>query len=215
MKSPTYNIADEDLQSFHKDLILLINISKGIDKEYNEARREFIHDFIHFKKLLGDWNKKYPNLLVSHKEDGMQIKLRIFINSKSLFELFSESASRIPNLTVVNGVPINHAKIEAKDFSDINFSTKLSINYIDQENKNNSLTFKLVKDFNLIELYYNYPDMFQKTTPEFEICAYYALKQFDPKINIKQYGKFMCFDTDKFESEFQGLGWQRKYNFIK
>ena len=49
-----------------RDLLLLMHLVKNIDIEYGNAKMAFIHDFVHFKKFVKDWNLKYPDLTIAY-----------------------------------------------------------------------------------------------------------------------------------------------------
>lgn len=92
MKSLLNSIPDEDINEFHKDITFVLSIVKIIDIQYGEGSTDFIHNYAHFKRLIFEWNRKYPNLPLDITEKGYQIKLRI------IFSVLPEIISSSKNL---------------------------------------------------------------------------------------------------------------------
>jgi hypothetical protein len=194
---------DESLiESFSKDLFLVMGALSNIDSEYSEGKEDFTHEMKHFKRLLEEWNNKYPLLKLKEHEDGIQLKMKIFINEKDMLSL-AETASKIDNLTSING---KNASLDSQNISNILAKTGNSIDMIYTEgDEQNSLTFEKVKKE--LMLVYDIEDMTNKKSPEFQICAYYGLKNFDKSINLQRFSSLFSFDTDVSEREGKGDGY--------
>jgi hypothetical protein len=194
---------EEDVSFFSKDLFLLINVLNNIDREYAQANPEFDRDFEHFKNLILKWNKKYKDLNAKHSEDGMQMKLKIAIKGKEFKEVI-ENAVKIGDLIKINGKEV----ILGKDISAYIPSNAKTIDlvYKDETEEENSLTLEKEPNGDIVVLYSSI-DMLKKDTPEFWICAYYALKNMDSSISLKKFSSLFSFDTDLEASEGKGEGY--------
>ena len=192
------NFDESQLESFSKDLFLVMNVIKNIDEEYADAKQEFIHDFAHLKEIIKLWNKKYPNLTMSHLEDGMQLKLLVKIKEKDIREVV-KAASKIDNLVRINNknIPLGNIHLGKLDKS-------VDMVFMDKDNNENSLTLVADGEVNLI---FNPRDMITPDSPEFEISAFYALKQVEHAIDIQIFSTYFSFNTDLEAQEGKGISY--------
>ena len=198
---------NEDVEEFSKDVFLLMYIVKQLDREYANADRKFRRDFKQFQELVKKWNKKYPNLLLEHYEDGIQMK--IILTIKDNMKNVLETATKIDDLIKINKKPAlidkeNISKLMKKEIS------KLNLVY-NKKGKENSLTFRNTEKGVLF--IYEHKDMFDKDSPEFEVCCYYALKKRN-NINIQDLGNNFSFDISYEEREGKGIGYLKRFKLF-
>ncbi len=189
------------IEAFSKDLFLVMNIIRNIDSEYAEGKQSSVSGYSQLKKLLKEWNKKYPILSIEHYEDDMQLKVKIGINGESLLNVV-ETATKIDNLVRINGNSVSLGIVDFKKFIDNNKRAELVYSQNEQEN---SLSFEVEKK--AIKIIYSSKDIVKKDTPEFEICTFYGLKQYDSKINLQRFSTLFNFDTDLEASAGKGEGY--------
>ncbi|MBN2423115.1 hypothetical protein JXB41_07880 [Candidatus Woesearchaeota archaeon] len=200
----------DNISIFKKDLFLLINIVNNIDIAYGNAKIEFIHDLVHFKRFIEEWNQKYPDLIINYFDNGIQFKIRILINEPDLKSLFINSAGNIEGLRAINNTNIEFKNNEYLDKLTEIMKTEMNLLCIDEENNENTLTFKHNDKNNKIELIFEKTDMLNPESPEFKICAYYALKQHKPEIDLQEHGTNFSFDTAYETQKGEGFGYERR-----
>ena len=192
---------ENSIEAFSKDLFLIMNIIRNIDSEYAGGKQSSVNDYSQLKKLLKEWNKKYPFLRFEHYEDDMQLKVKIRINEESLLKAV-EIAAKIDNLVRINGNSVSLGIVDFKKFIENNRRAELVYSYDETED-----SLSLESDKKAINLVYSSEDIVRKDTPEFKICAYYGLKQYDSKINLQKFSTLFNFDTDLEASEGKGEGY--------
>ena len=194
----------EDIEDFSKDLFLLMYIVKQLDRLYANADKKFRRDFKQFLFLVEKWNKKYSNLLLEHYEDGIQMKITLIIKDdmKNVFE----AASKIDDLIKINKKPVSLAK---RNLLGMQIS-KLNLLY-NKRGKENTLTFRNTEKGVLF--LYEQKDMFDKDSPEFEICCYYALKKRN-NVNIQDLGNNFSFDISYESREGKGIGYLKRFKLF-
>jgi hypothetical protein len=193
--------SEEMINSFSKDLSLLMNTVRHLDEVYADGGQQFGEDKKHFKKLILQWNKKYPLVNIKDYEDGMQLKFKVLLNEKNIHQLVA-AAANIDGLDAINGKKI---MIGQKPESSISKNAARAELTFKSEDDENTLTFEA--DGDKIALIYSQKDMLDKDSPEFKICCYYGLKSFDDKINLQKLASFFSFDTDFEEMEGKGEGY--------
>ncbi len=198
---------EDHINEFSKDLSLLMYIIKQLDHEYANAETEFERDFVYFDKFIKKWNKKYPNLLLKHHENGIQMKITLTI--KDNIKNILVNASKINDLIKINGKPVPIDKENLINLMGENFSS-LDLVY-NTNGKENSLTFNKVHGGVLF--LYESKDMFDKNSPEFKICCYYALKKHN-NIDIQELGDNFSFDISYEEQEGKGIGYLKRFKLF-
>ena len=201
------NYADEDIASFSKDLFLVAGIIKNIDEEYGEAGDKFTKDFRNLKEFIKSWNLKYAMLQLSHFEDGMQLKVKVIIKDSKNKVL--EAAARIDNLIKFNGNDIGSGGFSLKDLPKV-----IDLVYLDGNEEENSLTFEIGRQ-NEVLLIYEPSDLIKKSTPEFEIAAFYGLKSRNNEIDLQKFGSRFSFDTGTEESAGKGVPYVSSNRFVE
>ena len=198
---------NDDVEDFSKDVFLLMYIVKQLDREYANANKKFDRDLKQFLKLVNEWNKKYSNLLLEHYENGIQ--MRITLTIKDNMKNVLETATKIDDLTKINKKP---ASIDKESISKLmkKESSKLNLVY-NKKGKENSLTFRNTKKGVLFV--YEQKDMFDKDSPEFEICCFYALKK-RKDINLQDLGNNFSFDISYEEREGKGIGYLKRFKLF-
>ncbi len=205
------NYFSEDIEAFKKDLFLLMNIVYHLDVQYGSAHDEFDHYFKKFEKFVYDWNLKYKHLIIRIYKKGIRFTVKILVNEQDLKKVLLDAIINIYEIKQINGKPISvnfltekHLRRELKSLS-----KKLDVVYLKNGNEN-SLTLEYDDVYDRIRLVYAKDDMLDETSPEFVICAYYALKQVDKNINLQKYSGDFGFDTDILSWKGRGDGPDRR-----
>jgi hypothetical protein len=192
------SFSKSSIDNFASDFFFIMNVTKHIDNQYAQAKKEFISDFAHLKKLLREWNSKYPNLILEPDELDMQLRLKVIIKETDILAV-GEKAIRIGDMVLINGKNIPLGKFDLKDLVG---SRPGKLNFINEDN--NSLTIAADKEG--VKLVYSFKDMLQENSPEFHLCAYYALKQVND-VDLQKYGIYFSFSTEPEEQEGKAVGY--------
>ncbi|MBN1502942.1 hypothetical protein JW930_05340 [Candidatus Woesearchaeota archaeon] len=198
---------NREIEAFAKDLGLLIGIAYAVDREYGEADYKFRIDFEKFKKLIAEWNRKYPNVTIKVFENGIQCDIRIYIHEKSIKQLLM-AASQINRLVSINNMACD-TQLTGLDVDKylIRIHDRINFTYYDKRNTENTLTFNIVEG--KIELLFEKQDIIDINAPEFQIVAYYALKR-SHSIDLIKYRTEFSFDTTELEGRERGFGYERR-----
>lgn len=197
------------VEEFKADFFLVMSAVKNIDREYAEAKQEFINDFVYLKRLFSDWNKKYRHLALSHKEDGMELKLLISVTGFDVKEVI-KAASQIGEISKVNNVEVTIGGDEL--FEILSGSSRADIVFLTSEGDENSLTIE--DSSGKVRLICNSSDLTNDRSPEFEICAYFSLISYAKGTNLQKYSQFFSFNTGFEESEGKGVSYQDTMRFF-
>ncbi|MEM3374600.1 MAG: hypothetical protein QXE31_05260 [Candidatus Woesearchaeota archaeon] len=181
-------MANDIETTFLKDISLIFTSLKNIDYLYSEGKPEAKEDIKKIKKIIMDFNKKYPYLMLVFKDTGIQLKLELYILDD--FKNVINEALKIDGLSEIDGKSFTRKK----EFN-IN-KNEIELSYGDIE-KN---TLNLEKSNNSVKIIYEYNDMLNKDSPEFQLCLIYANKKME---NIKLNANF-SFDIDFFLREGKG-----------
>jgi len=180
-------LGSSDLSEFKKDFIELMRVNSGISSEYSKQSKDIDKKIREFKEIIGLFNKKYSNLELKLKQTPEELKLRIFIKEKSVKDIFTKVASRLNGLKSIGSSAFDKASIEESDkFSKEldKVKNKIFISYYEQE-AGSSAVFLESSNKEIIELHYG-EGIGNDRSPEFKLCAYYAVKAGFDKINIHE-----------------------------
>lgn len=175
-----------DLNEFKNDFTELIRVYYGIQNEYSKLSKDVDKYLNEFKEIVALFNKKYKNIVVRLKKTTEEIKLRILIKEESVKDVFVNVASKFNGLKSIGINDFNEAKTEEADkFSKLldSVKNKLLISYFEQENSG-AIYLEQEKE-GMIELHYNH-GIGDEKSPEFKLCAYYAVKKGINKGNIHE-----------------------------
>ncbi|MFH2021340.1 MAG: hypothetical protein ABIJ34_08055 [archaeon] len=184
--------SDEDLAEFVKEFYFVFNVLALLDQDYGQLdNSQTGKNLKKFKLMIKDWNKKYKDLLLDFQMDGISCKLKVFFDDD------------LPHLALL-------LKKMQRFIGFTKFSNE-KLNAVFKEgtaNDENSLTVHNLG--NRVELIYSKEDVQDPKSPEFRLCAYYALKNgFDKSINL----------NEKYENTFSFIsetifkdGWNSRWN---
>jgi hypothetical protein len=171
-----------DLNEFKKDFTELMRVYSGISNEYSKLGKDVDKYLEEFKKIINLFNKKYKNINLKLKKTVEELQLKIFFKENSVKDVFVNVASKLNGLKAIGTSDFDQAKTEEADkFSKEldNVKNKLFISYFDKELD----TVFLEQYKKEIELHYG-DEIKNENSPEFKLCAYYAVKEDINKINI-------------------------------
>lgn len=165
---------------FYRDFTTLTRAVAGIDRAYQLGRANADTFIPKFRKVLSLFNKKYKDISLALRRTPSSAELRIsLIGEQSLQSLFANSASRIRGLSAVglkkfNEVPVNEQDRLEKTLS--RMGKKAYVSYIDPDTAaaSNIMIEKHGKHFLVV---CDHRDFLRKNSPEFRLCAYYALRR--------------------------------------
>ena len=193
----------KDLNEFKKDFIELIRANSGINKEYSSLGKDIDKYLAQFKQIVDLFNKKYKNLIVRLKQTPEELKLRFFIKDNSVKDVFTKVASRLDGLSSIGTNNFDAATIEQTDkFSkEIDkIKNKIFISYYGKEEGSNNLFLEYKNK--MIELHYG-DEIEDERSPNFKLCAYYAIKGGIKNINIQEKLSAMGFLERPFLDKFR------------
>ena len=165
-------------------------VLEKLDQDYSQGdNSQTARNIRRFKALIKDWNRKYRDILLEFSTDGIQCKLNVsFDDTMGSISAVIQKMNRFIEISTI-GQRINAV------FSELGKSGE------------NTLTFE--SSGRLVRLVYSKEDMLRPGSPEFRICAYYALKNgFDKSIRIIESYK----ETFSFGDQTENYGWNSRWN---
>lgn len=177
----------EDIKIFVKDFFMIFSILEKLDSDIDNQSDKNIQKF---RQMMKDWEKKYKDIVFVFKADNIQCTIIIYLKDgmENILGLIKQMSR----------------------FLELNYyKDKAEASFEDGE-KINTLTLKEENGF--VRLIYLKEDMLNSLSPEFRICAYYALKNgYDKSINLQKYADVFSFDASDIESN----KWSRQYSNMK
>ena len=172
-------ISQKDIKVFSKDFSQLLRVASEIDKYYAEWKQDIDKYLPKFEEFVNLFNKKYKNIKVKvlKKIDGINVK--VLLNEKTVKELFNNCASRIIGLKSIGTKNFGAADItETGKFADEIDKIKDSVylTYYLPETGIYSVFLSKSKNEKMVELHWEIKESVNEPSPDFRICAYYALK---------------------------------------
>jgi hypothetical protein len=182
-----------EITIFYKDLDQVLRVTTGINKDYGRLDKNLDNYMKDYKKLINLFNKKYPNLNLKFKTTLEELKLDIlFKTEKNVKDIFINAASKIIGLKSVGAKNIGTADVaDPERFSNEveRIDDKVNISYYDENIGASTILLEFNKKQKKVEIHYNLDTVIEKTSPEFKLIAYYALKDgFKKKIDVFQEG---------------------------
>src|SRR3989338_1994516 len=206
--------SSSDVNHFKKDFMQIIKVSAEIDRHYGEAKHDLNTFIPKFERLVLEFNRKYKGVKLRMKKGIDYFTARVFVNEKSIKELFANSASRIAGLKSVGISNFNQVGIgDAEKFAVFldSLLDKVYVSYVDPESGTSTLTAIYDKRQRMVEIIFSPAEMLQENSASFRICAYYALKQgFNKKIEI--YGDASTFGFSSLLNELEKREWFDRFN---
>ena len=198
---PPLGTADmSGMDDFYADFTTILKAARGIDRYYQLGKPNVDVFIPKFKKTLTLFNKKYKDISLVLKRTSSSLSLQItFLGEESLQTLFANSASRIKGLSAMglkkfDEVPVAEQSKLEKLLGKMNKGVYIS--YSDPETGTSRIMIeKHGKSFLLI---CGHKNLFLKTSPEYSLCAYYALRHpYSKSIDVLSHAASFGFSESK------------------
>ncbi|HLD87436.1 MAG TPA: hypothetical protein VJB12_05225 [Candidatus Nanoarchaeia archaeon] len=166
------------INDFFADFTALIKVAKGIDRYYQLGKPNLDVFVPKYKKTLTLFNKKYTDLSLLLKRSSSSLHLQVaLLGEESLQALFANSASRIKGLSAIGLKRFDETPIAEQDKVEkalTRMSKRIYVSYADPES--GSSRFMIERHGKGFLLICNHKDLLIRNSPEFRLCAYYALR---------------------------------------
>ena len=184
-------ISQKDIKAFSKDFSQLLRVASEIDRYY--GRWEDIGKYLpKFDKFVDLFNRKYKNIKVKVLRKIDSIDVKIMLNEKTVKDLFNNCASKIIGLKAIGTKSFGAADItETEKFADEvdKIKDELYLTYNIPKIGIYSVFLLKNRDKKMVELRWEIKESINETSPDFKICAYYALKNgYNKKIKLFEEG---------------------------
>lgn len=207
------NLNKRDIEVFRKDFTQLMRVTYGMDNAYGKSDKVIDKYMEKYSSLIELFNKKYKNLRFKLIISKDEIKLKLFLTKEKDIKNILPTVTKIAGIKAIGAGAFDVANIMDKEkFSREmdNITTKAHISYYGPEHSSNTIFIELNKKEG-IEIYYDIKCMLNEISPEFKLCAFYALKDgYDKKIDVFKQGSYFGFSdllTEKERDE-----WLDKFN---
>lgn len=186
----------KDVIHFSRDLYFIFEVLHQLDEDYGDMDSHTLEkDIKRFKEMVDDWNMKYPNLKFKFKVDGIQCLLKVYFLASTPHQL-------IPVLGKMN----RFLRIEVYE----NYENGLEAVYTDDDINStvdeNTLTLR--PEDGMVRLIYSEEDMQDPKSPEFRLCAYYAVKDgVNHDVDIENTARSFSFEITPNKQKDGGYGW--------
>jgi len=183
------SLKSSDLKEFKKDFVELMRVNVGINKEYGKMSKYIDKAIPQYKQTINLFNKKYKNIFIKLKKGVEELKVRIFIKEKSVKDVFTNAASKFSGLKAIGANTFGAAPIEeiekfSKELEKL--KDKLVISYYEQGAGSSTIFLEYTPKSKMVEINYNQEGIANEKSPEFKLCAYYAVKDGIKKIDIHE-----------------------------
>lgn len=181
------SVSTRDLNLFKKDFREITRIAFGMDKIYGVVNRDFDFYKPRYDQLIKLFDKKYKNTNLRLKRTEEELKLRIFITENNVVDVFNKVACKIAGLKSIGAKGFGIADVsETQKFSnELGMAKdKLYISYYEAESGSNTIYLEYDKKVKMVEVHYNLKAIRECKNPEFKLIAYYAVKEFNKKIDL-------------------------------
>lgn len=197
---------------FYLDFSTILKAAHELDRHYQLGKLSVDTALPKFKKAIIAFNKKYKDITLILKKQSSELDLQItFKNEPDVQTFFARSASRIKGISGLGLRAFDEIPVTESDKVEgllQRMKTRLFMSYADPETGTSS--FMVQKKGNAIHLVCNWKDLLIRTTPEFRVCAYYALRHpFQSKINVISHTASLGFthsvgfENSEMESSFE------------
>jgi hypothetical protein len=195
--TPPLDAADySGLEAFYTDFSTILKGCHELDRYYQLGKQEADHALPKMRKALAAFNKKYKDLSLTIRRKPSSLELLIMLKDESDMQtFFARSASRIKGISSLGLQSFDEVSVsETEKVEKLiqRMKTRLFMSYADPEVGTTS--FMAQKKGKVILLTCNWKDLLIRTTPEFKLCSYYALRHpFQRKINVLNYAAVLGF----------------------
>lgn len=204
---------NKEINIFKNDFIQLMRVAKGMDKYYSKQDKKLDKYMPFYEKLIENFNKKYKNLQIKLIKTPSALRLRLFIKEKNVKDIFSSAAIKIIGLKSIGANGFGKADVTKSD--ELNkelekIQNKIYISYYHQEKGSDTIILEYDKKAKMVELLYDPATIVNEASPEFKLVAFYAIKNFNPKIDI--FTKGAVFGFVDILSEDEKMEWFGTFN---
>ncbi len=178
----------KDMREFRHDLLYILNLTHLIDSMYGRNDSETYHYLKRLRRIIDNFNEKYPKIHVGVNKTHLNISLKFYIEEKSTPEVFDTFENTLKNRVFGGKV------FEFRNKSSHTYPSVVKDTLALQRNKNR----------NMVELIYSYETLHNPLCPEFQLLATYALPDYKRNLDIKEeMDSYFCFD---FNPDDKGKG---------
>lgn len=207
-------ISPKDIKMFSKDFSQLLRVASEVDRYYGEWKHDLDKYLPKFDDFVKMFNKKYKDIKVKVLKRIDEIRTRVLLNESSMKDLFNNCAARIIGLKAIGTKNFGTADVtETERFTnEINkIKDKLYLTYYIPDMGTYSVFLSKSKNEKMIELHWEIKESVNDVSPDFRICAYYALKDGYNK-NIKLYDEGGTFGFTNLLTRKERHEWLQKFN---
>jgi len=185
-------ISQKDMKEFGRDFSQLLRVASEIDRYYVKWEQDIVKYLPKLDKFINLFNKKYGNIKVKvlKRIDGVDV--RILLNEGTVKDIFNNCASRIAGLKSIGTINFGSADVaEMEKFANEidKIKDKLYLTYYQPEVGIYSVFLSKNKSEKMVELHWEIKESINEVSPDFRICAYYALKDgYSKKIRLLDEG---------------------------
>jgi len=180
-------IGRKAVNDFRKDLLGMVGVGSEMDRFYGEANPEIDSYMKKYNSLVNIFNKKYKNLSLKIVKKVDILELKLLLNVNNIKDVFAESASKIIGLQSIGRKTFGTAMVSnPEQFSAQleNVKDKLLITYYNPQTGKSTVLLQFDKKSKKVQLVYD-EDIENEVSAEFQIAAYYALKEdYNQKIKL-------------------------------
>ncbi len=210
---PSLDAADySGLPIFTADFLAILGVAKGLDRYYGLGKPNLDIFLPKFRKTLSLFNKKYKDISLALKKKNGSLHLNIaFLGEESLQSLFANSLSRIKGLSAIGLKKFDEVPLSEQDKVEKTLSKmgkEAYVTYSDPESGTARLAIE--RHGNQYVLICSPKELLIKSSPEFRLSAYYALRHpLQKKIDVLSHASGFGFSdsigleptelSDKFE----------------
>ena len=189
---------DRTARAFKEDVVLLLGLARRHDTQYNAVDPSFDSDKKKISEFIAQFNKKYQGLKVKAEISNYQYRIRIFLNEKSLLDFYKNCAAKIPDLVALGSDTFKPVTLSSgiypPELTDV--GKQLTCYYRDMFEGSFTVKVNFIRE-NVLELKYLAEEIPNMGSPNFSVCAFYALRdKTDQTIDLKQLAETFSFDVE-------------------
>jgi hypothetical protein len=193
------SIGKKAINEFRKDLLQMLRLGKGMDISYAESNQDTGIYMKKFNSLVESFNKKYKNIKLKIVKKANEIDLKMLLNEKSARNCFENVASKIIGVQSVGVSGFGVATVsDAEAFSNEleKAKNKLYLTYYNPQTGTTNVFLQYDKKEKKVQLVYDFKEIENEPSPEFQLAAYYALNhEYNKKINLHDEGATLGFSS--------------------
>ena len=168
-----------DVNIFSKDLAEIIRVSYGMNKAYGKATEKLKGYLSKHKSIINLFNKKYGALKLKISKSTTELDLSIFLDEKSVKELFMNAASKIVGLRSIGLKSFGEVDLEqSQEFSNkaAAIDNELYLSYYYPKKGTDTIFLKFDKNEGKVKITFDFDVITDEASAQFKIVCYYALK---------------------------------------